>query len=389
MSNHHFFFTSIGAGEQLPPTVFDVGAPTTYSGASTSSQAVCVIYEPVAKKTVYFFKKSSDNSVHGAVLDINDEGDITAISSTTLVASLNPARIEACFDSVNNKIVLAIEISGAVYSVVVTVTGSSMSAGSSALVLSGTSSGGYTDICFDEISSKVLVCFRSNGTSDGVYAKVGTVSGTSISFGSTQNIRTGINPSFSNVHYDSGSQKIIAMYGDANNKWARTATISGTTLTVGTEYATNPQSGGAAGWDKSCIAPNKIIYMHRDNTFGDGWNGYARVGVISGTTITWGSWYLFEGGNAESMHAVWDNVTERLAITYNEAVSGNHQRIVIGSIDGSVITFRSPVQIYASSDAWYGGITYDENIDRVVTVFHQRVSPWPERLMAIRTGDTE
>ena len=66
---------------------------------------------------------------------------------------------------------------------------------------------------FDSTNNKVVIAYRSGGNSNNGTAKVGTVSGTSISFGSATVFNTG-SPSQISVVYDSTNQKVVIAYLD-------------------------------------------------------------------------------------------------------------------------------------------------------------------------------
>ncbi len=89
-----------------------------------------------------------------------------------------------------------------------TVSGTSISFGSATAWL--TSATDYQSITFDSTNNKVVVV----GNSSGGYAAVGTVSGTSISFGSAVAF-TAVSPGsaeYNNCAFDSNTGKVVIVY---------------------------------------------------------------------------------------------------------------------------------------------------------------------------------
>ena len=129
----------------------------------------------------------------GVTVALRSDGKVEAISvgtqvigSTTDIDTGNTRFISGCYDTTNNKVVVAfLDIGGNYYGKarVGTVSGSSISFGTAVQFGSGS---GVEDIavCFDSGSSKVLIFYKDLGNSSYGTGIVGTVSGTSISFGS-------------------------------------------------------------------------------------------------------------------------------------------------------------------------------------------------------------
>ena len=83
---------------------------------------------------------------------------------------------------------------------------------------------------FDSNANKVVVAYRDDGDSDKGKAVVGTVSGTSISFG-TPVVFNNAQTSYIKAIFDSNSNKIVIVYTDVGNSYRGTAivgTVSGT-----------------------------------------------------------------------------------------------------------------------------------------------------------------
>ncbi len=162
----------------------------------------------------------------------------SAGSAVTFEAA-NTNQIAVDFDSSNNKMVVAysdVANSGSGTAIVGTISGDSVSYGSAATFLNG-STCDYIEAIFDSNSNKIVIAFRDQGGSNHGKAVVGTVSGTSISFGSVVTFNSGSVEDV-DITFDSNNNKVVITYRDTANSNYGTAivgTVSGTSISFGTE----------------------------------------------------------------------------------------------------------------------------------------------------------
>ena len=112
-------------------------------------------------------------------------GDSILLELLSYLKVLTQIIMAAVFDSSNSKIVVAYRDRGnsnAGTAIVGTVSGTSMSLGSPVVFESGNTNNSM--VSFDTSANKVVIAFRDTDDSNYGKAIVGTVSGTSISFGS-------------------------------------------------------------------------------------------------------------------------------------------------------------------------------------------------------------
>ena len=147
----------------------------------------------------------------------------------------------------------------------------------------------YTSATFDSNANKVVISYRDSGNSGYGTAVVATVSDASISFGTpvvfeSANLGRGIGNTF-----DSNNNKIVIVYEDDANSDYGTAivgTVSGTSISFGTAAVFESDA-----IDKpNCLfssAGNTIVIAYRDG--GDSGKGKFLEGTVSGTSISFGS----------------------------------------------------------------------------------------------------
>jgi hypothetical protein len=155
--------------------------------------------------------------------------------------------------------------------------------------------------CFDSNANKFVVAYRGNG---GLTVKVGTVSGTSISFGSSTLVSSDVYSR--SVGYpctfDSANNKVVLVYplslsGDYELE-ARVGTVSGTSISFGS--ATSVPNGTSFMVRKQSAvfdpSKNSSVLMYRDSA--QKW--YVAFGVVSGTTVNFIDPVLLNDGNGIS-----------------------------------------------------------------------------------------
>jgi hypothetical protein len=250
--------------------------------------------------------------------------------------------IASTFDSNSNKIVFAYQDDGnSSYgtAIVGTVSGTDISFGSETVFESATSY--YINATFDSNSNKVVIVYTDAGNSAYGTAVVGTVSGTSISFG-TPVVFESADSSFNDVVFDSSNNKVVVSYRDGGNSYYGTAivgTVSGTSISFGSAvvYVSSNAIGGTIGFDSNS---NKVVIAYKDNS--DSRKGKAVVGTVSGTGISFGSAVIYEAGEiATGQKIAFDSNVNKFVIHYEDVDDSAHSKLVVGTVSGTSISFAS------------------------------------------------
>jgi len=198
-------------------------------------------------------------------------------------------------------------------------------------------------------SGKFCLIYNTTG-SDVATSRVGTVSGTSVTFGtadtipSTPYVQSIRNDSFGFTSNGSGTVGRAFMDGNTGFGYVQAATISGTTVTWGDAVAY--ESTNVARWSSlaySTIA-GKYALVYQSNASSDGL-GY--VVTVSGTTITLSSRTTWETGTVVCTALAYDAGNNAFAILYTE-LNTSTARVVKATM-GSTLTYSSSVQFTSSS----------------------------------------
>ena len=325
-------------------------------------------YKAVASGAITNGKPVLVNST-GTVTQIS--GSAQALGTAVVFESAEANWINTTFDSSNNKVVISYQDNGnSNYgtAIVATIDSSdnSVTYGSPVVFNSATTSQGK--ITFDSSNNKVVIAYNNGGDSGHGYAIVGTVSGTSISFGSAAEFENAV-ISDPVIVFDSSNNKVVIAFRDEGNSNYGTAivgTVSSTSISFGsaTVYESANSSEQAGTFDNNS---NKVVIAYKDG--GNSNNGTAIVGTVSGTSISFGSAATFDTSTStDGITATFDSSNNKVFLAYQDGGNSNYGTAVIGTVSGTSISFGSEV-VYNSGNSVSKDATFDTNNNKVVLVF--------------------
>jgi hypothetical protein len=371
-------------------TSFTVG--TQFEFESGDARDMQVVYDSTAEKTVIGFRDTGDSS-HGKALvytsssqNLTSEnyigmsrgvavqtGSASTTSSEITFESATTSEIFSAYDTNSDRVVITYRDHGnSDYgtAVVGNVSGSSITFGTPVVYYSNLSQ--ENSVVFDSSNNKIVISWiawdvsnNRNGTSI-----VGTVSGTSISFGSATQFNTTETTSIASV-FDSSNNKVVVAYRDLSNSnvgTARVGTVSGTSISFGSEVVFENAGTAHIAQPVFDSSNNKVVLAYRDD--GNSNYGTAIVGTVSGTSISFGSPVLFAGNTAcTHMEMAFDTSANKVVLYYVDDSDNTIGKAVVGTVSGTSISFGSPVNINGSSAADKGVVIYDSNANRHVIFF--------------------
>ena len=327
-----------------------------------------VIHDSNVNQSLIFYQ--NDASKYGTANVVGLTGfPVPETGSTAVFESAHADHIKAVYDSANGKVVIAYQDrdnSDYGTAVVGTVSGTSISFGTPAVFESASTS--KIVVTYDSYNEKVVIAYRDNGNSYYGTAIVGTVSGTSISFGSPTVYQNTGQLAYNSITYDSSNQKVVVAYQDPSDGYgkARVGTVSGDSITFGSTVTFESA-------DTHYIAPtfdstnNKVVIAYKDNA--NSGRGTAIVGTVSGTSISFGSATVFESGEVEmEMSAVYDSTNQKVVIAYVDGSNSYYGTAVVGEVSGTGISFGTPV-VFESSSIYYISAAYDSANGKVIIAY--------------------
>jgi hypothetical protein len=283
--------------------------------------------------------------VEGGVITNSSLINQSLVSSEAVFDTDSAQFISVTYDSSNDRIVVAYADGGNSNfgtAVVGTVSSNSISFGTPVIFNSGQI--GASTIAYDSNAQKVVIAYQDVGASNIGNAIVGTVSGTSISFGSEATFETSTISTALSSSYDSNAQKIVIVYQDGGNSDYGTAivgTVSGTGITFGSSAAY--LSAGAAVVD---IAYDANAQKHLI-VFQDGGNSNYTTGIVatvSGTSISFGTKSAINAYNGTHISVAYDSTATKLVVAYRSIQSFPYKpEAVVATISGTSVSFGSTV----------------------------------------------
>jgi hypothetical protein len=356
------------------------GAGSEVTFDSTNCSENTATFDSNSNKVVVAYKDGG-NSNYGTAVVGTVSGSSISFGSPVVFESDSVDQLAATFDSNSNKVVIVYKDTGNNYygtAVVGTVSGTSISFGTPVVFHNQNNYLQKNGVVFDSNSNKVVIFF-GDLTTGGKYLRgiVGTVSGTSISFGSPVQI-TGFNASNQfGATFDSNSNKVVVAYrGEASPDYyghAKVGTVSGTSISFGSEATfrsgriVNPR----CTFDSNS---NKVVVAFVD--YNNGERGAAAVGTVSGTSISFGTSVFFTavGEALDGTYTIptFDSDSNKVIIAYeNNSTNPDETKVVVGIVDGTSIVFQ-PSIVLDSDGSQQIGITFDSNANRAVVVWTKR-----------------
>ena len=345
-----------------------VGSPAVFESASIvgRSSPPSAAFDSTNNKVVIAYQDSG-NSNYGTAVVGTVSG--TSISFGTPVVFHSQASDDpvVVFDSSNSKVVVSwINAEGTAYgaSVVGTVSGTTISFGTAVTFLSGALL--YLTSVFDSTNNRVVHAYNENASNIGK-AIVGTVSGTSISFGTPVTFEAA-QTSYSNCGFDTSVGKVIISYRDDANSGYGTAivgTVSGTSISFGTAvvFASASTIYGSVASDNN----GTFVIAFRDA--GNSSRGKGIVGSISGTSLSFGTEVQYSASFQQEMAAVYDPTADKTVIAFRDQNDGNKGKFIVGTVSGTSISFGTAVTFESGSMRSIGPSTFDSVSNKVITPY--------------------
>jgi hypothetical protein len=347
-----------------------LGTPVEHQ--STGVEGTVIVYSGIENKFVIFFRDSSNSNYGTArVITVDPTDNSITYGAKVVYHSAYTEPQGGCLDVASGNVVSSYKNISAEGEVVVgTVSGTSITFGTAA-----TMNQNDPDVMcarYDPTNQKIVFCYVTNDNYG--RARVGTVSGTSISFGSEYifaSANTQLYQQNSTMTYDASADKMVIVFKDVGNSnygKAIVVTVSGTTLSFGAEttYQNAKSEYNAIAYDPSS-GKNLITYYYNDT------NGRAVVGTVSGTSISFGSITTFDSGRTFKISMVGSTLAGKVTIAYEDDSDLEKGKIIVGTISGTDPTFGSEV-VFDSNAINETAIDIDPNSGKIVIGYAEKTS---------------
>jgi hypothetical protein len=168
--------------------------------------------------------------------------------------------------------------------------------------------------------------------------------------------------------YDTNAQKVVIAYSDGGNSDYGTAivgTVSGTSISFGTAVVFE---SATTYYISATYDPNaqKVVIAYRDS--GNFAYGTAIVGTVSGTSISFGTAVVFESATAYDISATYDANAQKVVIAYTDGGNSDYGTAIVGTVSGTSISFGTAV-VFESAYSLTSSATYNANAQKVVIAY--------------------
>jgi len=298
-------------------------------------------------------------------ISLASTGQTLVSNGTSMTFSdIKPTFTAVASGTLNNGDKVIINSNGTVSAVTFTATTSVSSGAESVASLTQSS---FISCGYDNVNSKICIVFRDTGNSTTRYV-IGTVSGSTITFGTPGTLYAGVVGSRIHVEFEPVNQKLLIFYGDpGNNNYAtvQIGTVSGTTVTFATPVVVSTAPIGTSVARYSSVSNTTVFFYSAYNQL------HVKSGSLLGNTYTFGAQTSFTTSNMFDLDAAYDNTTGRWIVVGQYAGVG---RSVIVSVTGTTINYISAASTFANSGIDTNGyrstqVEYDSTQQKVIVCY--------------------
>ena len=338
------------------------GTPANSGISIYSTTNISCAFDVASGKLVVVYSNSSNSLTNAVVCTFVAGPSVTFGTPVQIYAGLT-YQSGAIYDTANNKTVIVYKyLSASLYNfaaVVGTVSGTTISFGSPTTFYTAASSS-YDprfDVTYNPAGSNIVVVYADGATGSAI---IGTVSGTAISFGSAaifRNAATYTAYGALSVTYDSGSSRIVVAYADTSNAgYVSAGSITGTTISFGTA-ASITRLGSATTVNLLTVAYDAVanrtfLAVHR---YSDNYT-WAQDIIVNDLTVTTAypstNWSNIPGSTADASYgALYFNASIYLGGSINKVMYLFVRTAGSGAAYSVLVT---GYQITTNAGGWFG-----------------------------------
>ena len=227
-----------------------------------------------------------------------------------------------------------------------------------------------TQAVFNPDQGVFLVIYKDNANSTRPTGVVGTISGTSISFGSETTLDTN-STSYPAITYNTTTSSYVMVYNKSSitqQTYYQMPTTSGTTVTAGTPTLMTLNGSTTSQVKYTTLSSDNVsntVFLVFANEY-DSNHAHAIAATISGSTLTFGTEVEFSANTTYGIGAVYDTDAKKLVVSY--ADTSQYGVVVAASVSGTTLTFGSPTTFRSALTGNLVNV-YDSSHKRVFTSY--------------------
>ena len=223
-----------------------------------------------------------------------------------------------------------------------------------------------TELVYDASNQKVVVVYADTGDSVRGKVIIGTVSGSSISFGSPLAMSFDVVISSVDIAYDSGGGRVILAYKStgAGNGQVQYGTVSGNSISYSgtTVFEADDLDQISVDYDSNI---DKFLIAYRAKNHSN--RGHVIVGYNNGGTPAVGTEVIFDSNSVTNIKVLYHPGVSKFIIGYADVGSGNNDgNCVVGTINSSNSVDLTPKVMFSQRSTNYITMAYDSNAEKSI-----------------------
>jgi hypothetical protein len=339
---------------------------------------------------------ASGSMADGSTVVVNADGTVSIVSGETqLLGSLttytannaNTGTIFGTYDENAQRVVICYaDSSNSSFgtAVVGTVSGMGITFGTP-VVFNSANSSQTMHLAYHAGAQKIVIAYSNGSSSNRPTAIVGTVSGTTISFGTAVQFGTGVNTANMNVVYHSQQQRIFIAYRESSsNLYGIVATVTGTVISFGSATSFNVNASGIGMNNGAALLyhpiANRIVISYLDGS-----TAYIVAVEVVSLAMGFGTPETPNSNNSTPVMA-YDSVQNRIIFAHTSGSSPFPRFVRFATLSGFTFTFAGTQIDVSASISSISFVTYDANARRVL--FSSRNGTQLELTAATTSGNT-
>ena len=346
--------SSVGGAAQT------IGTPTVFLNSDARSPKIA--YDTNSNRIVVIYQDFTGGRDGFAVVGTVANNSTTFGTPVEFSSDYDEKDGDIVFDPDTNKVIISYGGgNGYGTAVVGTIDSSDNSITYGTAVVFNSSSTSFSRMSYDTVNNKVVIAYNNNSEGSAI---VGTVSGTDISFGDEESFNG--NTAYATPVYDVASGKTVVFYKDqagSNYGNARVGTISGTDISFGTEatFASASTTILTAIYEPDV---QKIVVAFQDAANSN--KGTYCCGTVSGTDISFSTEVVFNDAETTQIGAIYDTTSTRVIITYDG--TGGAGVAQAGKLSGTTLTFEDEFTYESGECGFIKDPVYDPDNGQVIFV---------------------
>ena len=383
---------AITATAEAATTEANFTSTSIWDGSNQST--IASVYDVNADRVVQFYASTTSTQYLTGVVSTPTASGLTNFGTPVVINSADSEFISAVYHVAAQKTAVGFRDGGAgnygrAYVITVDPSDNSLTFGAEASFPNAEDVIGVSST-YDSTNEKAIFSYM---TTNGDFGRglAGTISGTSISFGSTSTFgnvgATGQVAYWTSVVYEANSNSVTVFFArkdQSNNLYCNVGQVSGTSWNTGSDILVD-NSFGVQNANLTSVADtnsNKIVVFYSNANNGDGYGvvgtpTYAsNVGSATfGTPVEFTARSTGSSFNASAMSCAFDSTNNQVVVIFRNNGASDQPYVSAGTVNGTALTFAEGFQL-TTTKGLCCSLIFVPTINKFVGSYREEPSPY-------------